>query len=69
MAFRFKLELEDGSPADPPTLHAAVPNWQAGDTIWAVKREIFALCGHFSSNLRYFVGNLRARRVKMLSRQ
>jgi hypothetical protein len=33
MAFRFKLEHEDGTPADPPTLHTAVPNWQAGDTI------------------------------------
>ena len=32
-AFAFKLELEDGRPADPPTLKAAVPNWSAGDTI------------------------------------
>jgi hypothetical protein len=32
-AFIFKLEREDGTSADPPTLHAAVPNWQAGDTI------------------------------------
>lgn len=24
---------EDGTPADPPTLHTAVPNRQAGDTI------------------------------------
>jgi hypothetical protein len=31
--FSFKLEHEDGTPADPPTLHTAVPNWQAGDTI------------------------------------
>jgi hypothetical protein len=35
----------------------------------AVLREKSALCGHFSSNLRYFVGNLGAKRVKMLSRQ
>jgi hypothetical protein len=33
MAFTFKLEHEDGTPADPPMLHTAVPNWQAGDTI------------------------------------
>jgi hypothetical protein len=33
MAFTFKLELEDGTPADPPVLHTAVPNWSAGDTI------------------------------------
>jgi hypothetical protein len=33
MAFQFRLEHDDGSPADPPTLKAAVPNWRAGDTI------------------------------------
>jgi hypothetical protein len=33
LTFTFKLELEDGTPADPPTLRAAVPNWAAGDTI------------------------------------
>jgi hypothetical protein len=31
--FTFKLEHEDGTPADPPTLHTAVPNWSPGDTI------------------------------------
>jgi hypothetical protein len=33
MAFTFQLEREDGTPADPPTLRAAVPNWSPGDTI------------------------------------
>ena len=33
MAFRFQLENQDGTPADPPTLHTAVPNWAPGDTI------------------------------------
>jgi hypothetical protein len=32
-AFTFKLELTDGTPADPPTLKAAVPDWRAGNTI------------------------------------
>jgi hypothetical protein len=32
-SFAFKLEREDGNPADPPTLQAAVPNWRAGDVI------------------------------------
>ena len=32
-AFRFKLALEDGTPADPPALTAAVPDWRPGDTI------------------------------------
>jgi hypothetical protein len=31
--FAFKLEHEDGTPADPPTLKAAVPDWRAGNTI------------------------------------
>jgi hypothetical protein len=29
----FRLEHEDGTPADPPVLQTAVPNWSAGDTI------------------------------------
>lgn len=33
LGFDFKLEYADGTPADPPTLRAAVPNWHAGDTI------------------------------------
>ena len=31
--FSYKLERADGTPAEPPVLHTAVPNWQAGDTI------------------------------------
>jgi hypothetical protein len=31
MAFQFRLEHEDGTSANPPTLKAAVPNWRAGD--------------------------------------
>jgi hypothetical protein len=33
MAFVYKLVLEDGTPADPPMLDTAVPNWRPGDTI------------------------------------
>ena len=33
MAFIFKLEHPDGTPADPPTLRSAVPNWDVGDKI------------------------------------
>ena len=32
-AFLYRLEHEDGTPADPPTLRTAVPTWTAGDTI------------------------------------
>jgi hypothetical protein len=32
-AFAYKLEHEDGTPADPPTIKTAVPNWGPGDTI------------------------------------
>jgi hypothetical protein len=31
--FTFKLEHEDGTPADPSTFHTVVPTWQPGDTI------------------------------------
>jgi hypothetical protein len=31
--FLFRLERTDGTPAEPPTLHSAIPNWGAGDTI------------------------------------
>jgi hypothetical protein len=31
--FTYRLELEDGTPADPPTFDTAVPNWSPGDTI------------------------------------
>ena len=33
MAFIYRLEKEDGTPADPPVLHTAVPTWDVGDTI------------------------------------
>ena len=33
MAFTYRLEKEDGTPADPPVLHTAVPTWSVGDTI------------------------------------
>jgi hypothetical protein len=33
MSFRFKLELQDGSSAEPPSITSAVPNMRPGDTI------------------------------------
>jgi hypothetical protein len=33
MAFQFRLEHEDGTPADPSTFKTAATNWRAGDTI------------------------------------
>jgi hypothetical protein len=33
MAFTYKLEQQDGTSADPPVLHTAVPMWSAGDSI------------------------------------
>jgi hypothetical protein len=40
MAFMFRLEQEDGSPADPPTLKSAVPDWRPGDTIPLGRRSL-----------------------------
>jgi hypothetical protein len=31
--FTYSLELEDGTPADPPTFETAVATWRPGDTI------------------------------------
>jgi hypothetical protein len=31
--FTYRLELEDGTPANPPRFDTAVSNWRAGDTI------------------------------------
>jgi hypothetical protein len=33
MAFLFKLEHEDGTPAEPSSLSSAVPNWSPGHLI------------------------------------
>jgi hypothetical protein len=41
MAFQIRLEHE-GTPADPPTLKTAVPNWRPGDTIPLGQERSFA---------------------------
>jgi hypothetical protein len=33
LGFTFRLELEDGTPADPPTFRTSVLNWRPDDTI------------------------------------
>jgi len=38
--FLFRLETEDGAPAEPPTLNAAVSNWRVGDTMHIGKRTL-----------------------------
>lgn len=46
MAFTYKLVLEDGTPADPPTFVSAVPTWREGDTVLirpGVEFEIVAI--------------------------
>ena len=43
MGFIFRLELEDGTPTEPPTLATAVPNWRSGDEIplgWRTLRVV-----------------------------
>jgi hypothetical protein len=36
----FRLEAEDGLPAEPPQLTSAVPNWSPGETIHLGKRTL-----------------------------
>ena len=38
--FLFRLETEDGTPAEPQQLSSAVSNWGAGDTIHLGKRTL-----------------------------
>jgi hypothetical protein len=38
--FPFRLELEGGTPADPPMFETAVPTWRPGDTIPLGRREL-----------------------------
>jgi hypothetical protein len=42
--FLFRLELEDGTRADPPTFETAVPTWQAGDTV-PLGRRVLRVAG------------------------
>jgi hypothetical protein len=39
-AFIFRVEHQDGTPADPPTFAAAVPNCQSGDRITLGARRV-----------------------------
>jgi hypothetical protein len=38
--FLYRLETEDGAPAEPRQLVSAVPNWGAGDTIHLGRRTL-----------------------------
>jgi hypothetical protein len=38
--FLFKVETADGSPAEPPQLSSAVPNWGPGETIHLGRRTL-----------------------------
>jgi hypothetical protein len=38
--FLFRLEMTDGTPAEPSTLSAAVPNWRPGDAIYFANRTL-----------------------------
>jgi hypothetical protein len=40
MVFAYRLERQDGTPADPPTFKTAVPNWRAGDVIPLLHRSL-----------------------------
>jgi hypothetical protein len=39
--FTYRLELQDGTPADPPTLDTATPTCRIGDTIPLGRDRIF----------------------------
>jgi hypothetical protein len=43
MAFQFRLEDEDGAPADPPSFRTSVLAWRPGDTIPLGRRTLQVL--------------------------
>lgn len=45
MAFQYQLEHEDGTPANPPSYHCAVPNVRPGDVILSAVRFAWSRCG------------------------
>lgn len=50
--FTFKLEHEDGTPADPPVLHTAVPTWRPWrhDSAWERTRRLCVVETRFEEN-------------------
>jgi hypothetical protein len=50
MTFTFKLEQADGTPAVPPTIKSAVPNWRTGDTIPLGRDRTLRVVGIVVSN-------------------
>jgi hypothetical protein len=62
MAFTFKLEDPDGTPADPPTIRSAVPNWEIGDRI-PMGPDRSALVEAAGSSTRTSRGRRRERRA------
>lgn len=38
--FLFRLEMADGSPAEPSKLESVVPNWRPGDVITLGRRQL-----------------------------
>jgi hypothetical protein len=50
MAFAYKLEHEDGTPADPPAFRTALPNWRPGDTIPIGRDRTLRVVGIVVSN-------------------
>jgi hypothetical protein len=43
--FTYRLENEDGTPADPRRLETAVPNWHAGDEIPLGRDKVLRVIG------------------------
>jgi hypothetical protein len=47
----FRLEQEDGTPADPPVLRTAVPNWQPETRFRSARRGCSASFGYATTTL------------------
>jgi hypothetical protein len=66
MTFTFKLEQADGTPADPPTFRASVPNWRPSDTIPLGRKALRAVGvrrARTRTEIPYWSSKTLARRV------
>jgi hypothetical protein len=50
MTFAFKLELADGTPADPPSIQSTVTNWRVSETIPLGRDRTLRVVGIVVSN-------------------
>jgi hypothetical protein len=62
-----RLEHPDGTPADPPTIRSAVPNWEIGDQIPRGPQRRTALRSHLRPESAVFLREAEEHELKTTS--